>query len=323
MIPFPQQPKLVKKAENIGHFEIEALYPGYGVTVGNALRRVLLSSLEGAAITQIKIKNVHHEFTTMDFVKEDVIQIVLNLKKLRFKLHTEEPQRISLHVTGEKEVKGKNFELSPDVEIITKDLHIATLTDKKADFEVEALIEKGLGYVPVEARTKEKAEVGIIFLDALFSPMEKVSFHVEHMRVGDRTDYDRLYIEIETDGTIEPEEALRYASNILKLHFELVEEAFTKSAKTSIKEKGETTDTDQETATEERGKEEEDLTKMNIEDLNLSTRTINVLLNSKIKTVGGLLRKSEASLLELEGMGDTGVEEIKKAFKKLGVEPKE
>lgn len=322
MIPLPKQPKLIKKVGNIAFFEIEALYPGYGVTIGNALRRVLLSSLPGAAITQIKIKNAPHEFTTMDYVQEDVIQIILNLKKMRFKLHTNEPQRIFLHVSGEKEVMGKDFVLPSQVELSTKDLLIATLTDKKADFEMEAQVEQGLGYVPVEARVKETGEIGTIFLDALFSPVKRVSFRVEHMRVGDRTDYDRLSFEIETDGTIEAETALHSAVETLKNHFSLIEESF---AAIDISQTGEASYGAQveggESAIGQEGwREEKEAVKKNVSDLGLSNRTANALVNNKVKTVGGLMRKSEKSLLQLEGMGEKGVEEIKKALEKLGLE---
>lgn len=314
MIPLPNQPKFVKKVGNTAFFEIESLYPGYGVTIGNALRRVLLSSLPGASVTQATIKNVPHEFKTIDYVQEDVIQIILNLKKLRFKLHTEEPQRISLHVTGEKEVKGKDFLLPSQVELMSKDLVIATLTDKKADFEMEVVVERGLGYVPVEARPKERGEIGTIFLDALFSPVQKVSFKVEHMRVGDRTDYDRLLLEIETDGTIEAEEALNTAAETLRNHFGLIKDSIEPSSSNRDEERGKKDEAD--------GEKGEGLTKKNISELELSGRTASALSNNKIKTVGGLIRKSEKSILELEGMGEKGVEEIKKALKKLGVELK-
>lgn len=228
MIPLPLQPKIIKKEKNKAVFEIEALYPGYGVTIGNSLRRVLLSSLEGAAVTQMKIKGVPHEFSTLPGVLEDVVNIMLNLKQLRFKLFSDEPQKGFLKVKGEKEVKGSDFELSPQVELINKNAHIATLTTKSAELEMEIQIEKGLGYQPREARKKprEKSEIGIIYLDAIFTPVRRVAFKVENMRVGERTDFDRLFLEIETDGTISPEEAFFQASEILVKHFSLFAEQF-------------------------------------------------------------------------------------------------
>ncbi|MDI6603051.1 MAG: DNA-directed RNA polymerase subunit alpha [Patescibacteria group bacterium] len=227
MIPLPLQPKIVKKErKNLATFEIEALYPGYGVTIGNSLRRVLLSSLEGAAVTQMKIKGVSHEFSTIPGILEDVIQIMLNLKQLRFKIYTQEPQKAFLKVKGEKEVKGSDFEIPPQLELVNKDCHIATLTDKKAELEMEIQIEKGIGYRPREARKKEKLEIGTIPLDAIFTPIRRVAFRVENMRVGERTDFDRLFLEVETDGTISPETAFFQASDILVKHFSLFSETF-------------------------------------------------------------------------------------------------
>lgn len=230
MIPLPSEPKIIKKKDNLAVFEISGLYPGYGVTVGNSLRRVLISSVPGAAITQVKIKGVHHEFSTIPGVLEDVISIILNLKKLRFKIFTDEPQRATLKVKGEKEVKGADFELPTQVELVNKAEHIATLTTKSSALEMEVQIEKGVGYEPVERRKKRgKLEIGVIPIDAIFSPIKRVAFKVENMRVGERTDFDRLFLEIETDGTTSPEDAFYQASNILLSHFSLLSGSFKKS----------------------------------------------------------------------------------------------
>ena len=228
MINLPNTPKIIKKEGNLAIFEIEALYPGYGVTVGNSLRRVLLSSLSGAAVTQVKIKGISHEFSTISGVLEDVIMITINLKQLRFRLFTDEPQTATLKVKGEKEVRGSDFELSSQVELINKNCHIATLTTKSSELEMEILIEKGIGYSPREARKKFtlQAEIGAILLDAVFTPIKRVSYRIENMRVGERTDYDRLFLEIETDGTIPPEEAFFQASEILVNHFLLFTNTF-------------------------------------------------------------------------------------------------
>jgi len=303
VIPLPLQPKITKKEKNKAIFEIEALYPGYGVTIGNALRRVLLSSLEGAAVTQMKIKGVQHEFSTIPGVLEDVVQISLNLKKLRFKIFTAEPQKARLSVKGEREVKGFDFELPSQIELINKNQHIATLTEKKAELEIEIQVEKGLGYVSVEQRKKTKSEIGVILLDALFAPLKRVSFRVENMRVGERTDFDKLTLEVETDGTILPEEAFSQANDILVEHFSLFLET---SKKPEVVEAG-------------AAGLKADMSELKVEDLKISTRTFNALLKNNIKTVGGILRKNEKSLLELEGMGEKGIKEIKKALKKLGL----
>lgn len=230
MVPLSQSPKLVGQKGNTGVFEIEALYPGYGVTIGNSLRRVLLSSLEGAAITQVKIKGVNHEFSTIPGVKEDVLSILLNLKQVRCKVFSEEPQKAILKMKGEKNVTAQNFQVPSQVEVVNKDLHIATLTSSAAELEMEVQIEKGIGYVPVEARKKEKQEIGVVFLDAIFSPVQRVSFKVDRMRVGDRTDFDRLLLEVETDGTMIPAKALRLASDILQKHFEAIFQGIEKDA---------------------------------------------------------------------------------------------
>ena len=307
MIPLPSKPKIIeKKGKNLGIFEIEGLYPGYGVTIGNSLRRTLLSSLEGAAVTRVKIKGVQHEFSTIDGVLEDVIVICQNLKKLRFKIYTSEPQKATLKVKGEKEVKGQDLELPSQVELVNPQAHIATLTSKNASLEMEIQIEKGIGYVPVEQRKEEKLAIGEIQLDAIFTPIRRVAFHVENMRVGKRTDFNRLRIEIETDGTISPEEALAKASDILTKHFSMISEEFSKSEK----------------AQEKKGQSGPAPAEIKIEDLGISSRTISVLSQNNIKTLAGLLRKKEKDLLEMKGMGEKGVEEIKKALKKLGFELK-
>ena len=238
MIPLPVKPKITDKKQNGATFVIEGLYPGYGVTIGNALRRVLLSSLEGAAITQMKIKGVRHEFSTIPGVLEDAITIMLNLKQLRFKLHTDEPQKGHLLVKGQKEAKGSDFQLPSQVELINGNVTVASLSDKKSELDIEIRVEKGIGYQPAETRKKDKLEIGAIAVDAIFTPVRKVSFRSENMRVGERTDFDRLYLELETDGTISPEEAFVKASEFLVEHFSLLKEGVeSEISKSSGKEK--------------------------------------------------------------------------------------
>lgn len=222
-ISLPQKAKIIKKGENRAIFEIDGCYPGYGLSLGNAFRRVLLSSLPGAAIAAVKIKGVSHEFSTIPYVMEDVIHIILNLKQIRFKINAPEalPLKASLKISGKKEVKAKDIDLSSELEIINKDTHIATLTDKKAKLEMEIEIQSGLGYMPVEQMRKEKLEIGAIAIDAIFSPIRKINYEVENMRVGDRTDFNRLKVDIETDGSISPEEAFTKSADILVGHFEV------------------------------------------------------------------------------------------------------
>lgn len=211
--------KKVSETNKVGTFEIEGLYTGYGLTVGNALRRVLLSSLSGAAITQVKIKGVSHEFTVVPNTLEDVVEIILNLKKIRFRLHVEEPQILMLKVKGDKKVTAEDIRINANVDLITPDAHIATITNKSGELEMELTIERGLGYVPVESRKMDKLSIGVVALDAIFSPVVKVNFTVENMRVGDQTDYNRLKLHIETDGSITPSGALKKSTDILQEHF--------------------------------------------------------------------------------------------------------
>lgn len=214
--------KKVSETPTLGMFEIDGLYTGYGITVGNALRRVLLSSLPGAAVTQIKIKGANHEFSTLPNVMEDVVEIMLNFKKIRFAIHSDEPQVLSLKVKGEKVVTSSDIKLNAQVDLISSDVHIATLTSKGAELDIEVTVEKGLGYVPVEAQKHERLPIGVIVLDAAFSPVVKVNFTVDNMRVGDKTDYNSLKLEIETDGSLTPSAALRKACNILQDHFSVI-----------------------------------------------------------------------------------------------------
>ena len=214
--------KTISEDAKKGVFEVEGLYAGYGLTLGNALRRTLLSSLPGAAVTYLKIKNVPHEFSTLPGVKEDLIQLMLNFKKLRFATDSNEPQVLSLKIKGEKEVTGADIELNSEVEILNPEEVLANLTAKDSEFDAEVTVERGLGYSPAEARKSEKLPIGVITLDAFFSPVVSVNYNVEDMRVGDRTDYNRLRLEVETDGTVSASAALHKATSILKDHFEKV-----------------------------------------------------------------------------------------------------
>ena len=223
MIQLPAEPKVVSKEGTRGVFEISPLYPGYGMTIGNTLRRVLLSSLEGAAVTSLKIKGVDHEFSTMAGVLEDVIDIILNVKKVRFMLFKDEPVTLTLSAKGLKEVTAADIKITADVEVVNPDQLIATITDKKTEIEMEITIEKGIGYVPAEQREKEKLSIGKIAVDGIFTPIKGVNFTVENIRVGQRTDYNKLLLDIETDGSISPEAALQQACRILIEHFNIID----------------------------------------------------------------------------------------------------
>ena len=222
MIQLPTEPKSVSKEANRAVFEIGPLYPGYGTTIGNTLRRVLISSLEGAAVTFIKVKGVDHEFSAIPGILEDMIEIILNLKKIRFKLFKDEPVTLMLATKGEGKITAGNIEKTADVEIVNEDQQIATITNKKTELEMEITVEKGIGYVPAEQRQKEKLTVGKIAIDGIFTPIRNVNFTVENIRVGQRTDYNKVLLDVETDGCMSPEEAVKKASQILIEHFTII-----------------------------------------------------------------------------------------------------
>ena len=311
----PSKPRIVSENEVRGVFEIDALYPGYGHTLGSSLRRIILSSLPGAAITSVKINGVSHEFSTIEGVKEDVIAILLNLKKIRFQMLSDEPQTMSFSVKGIKDIVAADIETGGQVVVLNKDQHIASITDKSASLNVEVRIEKGLGYLSREMLHKNRVDIGAISLDATFTPIRKASYEVENMRVGDRTDFNKLRIIIETDGTITPKEALEKSIAIMIAQLKAVigfkEEAVEDKKAEEKSEKSEDVKEKREANTE--------LLKTRIEDTDLSPRTLNALSAANIRTVGGLARKKEEDLLDIDGLGGKGVQEIKKLLNGYGI----
>lgn len=323
-ISLPKKPKIVESKDNRAAIEIEGCHPGFGLTLGNSLRRVLLSSLPGAAIVSVKIKGVKHEFSTIEHVLEDVIQIILNLKQIRFKLLVGQSAKATLKVKGEKEVTAADIKTSAELKVISSDVHIATLTNRKAGLEIEMDIESGLGYMPAEQRKKEKVEIGKIAIDASFTPIRRVNYVVEPMRVGDRTDYNRLRFNIETDGSISPEEAFHQAAQILVDHYRIFTELEekTKEKKKKLMAKAGSSDKAKKKKNSfpiQQKVGQEDITKTKIEDMKLSTRTINALNEAGFKTAASLIKKKEETLQKAEGLGFKGVKEIKRALSKLGL----
>jgi DNA-directed RNA polymerase subunit alpha len=312
----PSKPKIIREEGFIGTYEIDGLYPGYGHTLGNSLRRIILSSIPGAAVTQTKIKGVEHEFSSIDGVKEDVITILLNLKKLRIKLITDEPQTITIKAKGTKKVTAKDIEVPGQVEILNPELHIAELTDKSADLDIEMTVEKGLGYVSKDILRKDRVDIGTISLDATFTPIRKANYEVENMRVGDRTDFNRLRITIETDGTLTPHEALEQSITLmihqLKAIVGFKEEETVEEVKAVKKDESES---------DGEAKQEVDVEflKTRIDAIGLSARTVKALSNANIRTVGGLTRKKEIDILDVEGLGGKGIQEIKKVLANYGI----
>jgi len=230
---------------------MEPFFHGYGHTVGNALRRVLLSSLQGAAVTAVKIKGASHEFQAIPNVKEDVLEIILNLKQLRMKVFSDEPVKLTLHAKGDKKVTGKDIQANSDVEIANPGLHIATLTDKSGELEMEITVAKGRGYVATEERGKDRGELGTIAVDALYSPIRSVGYKVDDVRVGQVTNYDKLTLTIETDGTVDADEAIRQSAKILIDHFALLTTLNAGEAAKAEKAEDEETEEKEEEASEE------------------------------------------------------------------------
>ncbi len=315
-ILLPSKPKIIKDEGFKGLYQIDGLYPGYGHTLGNSLRRIILSSLPGTAVTSVEIEGVNHEFSTISGVKEDVIRILLNIKKLRIKLLTEEPQVLTLKAKGTKVVTAGDIDKSGQVEIMNPELELATLTSPKSLLDMKITVKKGLGYISKEAQAEERTKIGMIILDASFTPIRRVSYEVENMRVGDRTDFNRLSIFIETDGTILPQKALEDSITIMIkqlsaiVGFEEVNPKISEEEKKQVEKK-----------TEKKEKEEvdTDFLKTRVDTLNLSLRTANALDSASIRTVGGLVKKSEDDLLSLEGLGAKGIQEVKRALSDFGV----
>lgn len=312
-ITLPSKPRVVSENEQEGVYEIDGLYPGYGHTLGNSLRRIVLSSLPGAAITSVKIEGVEHEFSTLDGLREDVITLLLHLKKLRFEIIGGEGQTVTLNAKGPKKLTGADLQIPGQVRLLNPGSYICELTDKNTELRAEFRIERGLGYVPREALKKERVDIGEISVDAIFSPIRRVNYEVENMRIGDRTDFNRLRISIETDGTITPRAALEQSIEIMITQLRAVvgfreEEIQASPAPEAI-------------ALESAGVGENatEVMKTRIEDLELSSRTIAALEKANIRTVGGLARKREEDLVEIEGLGPKSIQEVKRALANFGI----
>src|SRR6201995_4742003 len=294
--------------ETYAKFLAEPFETGYGPTVGNSIRRVLLSSLEGAAITSIKIDGAMHEFTTVDGVVEDVTDIILNLKKILFKAHSREPQTLLLSVNKEGEVLAGDIELNQNVELVNPKQHICTL-DKKKKFEMELEVKVGRGFCPGDENKKPNQAIGVIAIDSLFSPVTRVRYAVESARVGQRTDYDRLILEIWTDGRISPDDSLTQASAILQHHLDV----FVGYDKNAVE--FEETEAKQD---DEKAKLKK-LLNMSVNEIELSVRAANCLNNANITTVGQLAQKSEAEMLKYRNFGKKSLNEIKDKLTNLGL----
>ena len=301
-----EKPKIeiveISEDNRYGKFVCEPLERGYGTTLGNSLRRILLSSLPGAAITSIRIDGVLHEFSTIPGVRDDVTNIVLNLKSLCFKMYSEEPRVLRLDIKGEKEVSAADIITDPDVEILNTDLHIATLNED-GELHIEMTVERGKGYVAAEKNKKPDHVIGVIPIDSIFSPVQRVNYTVQDTRVGNVTDYDKLILEVWTDGSIRPEESVSRAAAILISHFKLFQNM------AGIPEEEE----EEEVLPPE--PEEPDASKVletTIDDLDLSVRSFNCLKRANINTVADLVSKTEEDMMKVRNLGRKSLEEVKK-----------
>lgn len=294
--------------ETYAKFVADPFETGYGHTVGNSLRRVLLSSLEGAAITSMKVDGAMHEFATIEGVVEDVTDIVLNLKKIKFKAHTRDPQTLLLSVNKEGPVTAADIQVNQNVELVNPDQHICTL-DKKKKFEMELELKIGRGFCPSDENKKPGQPIGVIAIDSLFSPVTRVRYAVEAARVGNRTDYDRLILEIWTDGRISPDDALTQASAILAHHLDV----FVGYDKNAVEfEEAETKQDDEKAKLKK-------LLNMSVNEIELSVRAANCLNNANITTVGQLAMKTEQEMLKYRNFGKKSLNEIKEKLQGLGL----
>jgi DNA-directed RNA polymerase subunit alpha len=291
-------------SDTYGKFIVEPLDRGFGVTLGNALRRVLLSSISGAAVTSVKIENVLHEFSTIPGVVEDVTNVILNLKELSLKLHSDKPKLLRMDVRGKKDVVAGDLQPDAEVEILNPDLHIATLDGKNAHLTMELVVERGKGYVPAERHRKSEHVIGVIPIDSIFSPIQKVNYVVDDTRVGHATDYDRLTLEVWTDGSIRPEEALQESARLLIDCFRL----FVGTAVAP------------EVAVGPQADEANKLATMPIEELDLSVRPYNCLKRAGINTLGDLLQRTEEEVVNVKNFGRKSLDEVKEKLAALGLE---
>ncbi|MDY6267833.1 DNA-directed RNA polymerase subunit alpha [Selenomonas bovis] len=292
-----------------GKFICEPLERGYGTTFGNSLRRMLLSSLEGAAVTSIRIDGVLHEFSTIPGVRDDVTNIVLNLKQLCLKMEGNEPKVIRIDAEGEKEVTAADIICDADIEVLNPDLHIATLNED-GKLKIEMTVERGRGYVPADKNKKPDDTIGVIPIDSIFSPVQRVNYTVQDTRVGNVTDYDKLILEVWTDGSMRPEEAVSKAAGILVIHLKLFQNM------DGIPEEEEVEET---TFPEEEEDTSSKVLDMTIEDLDLSVRSFNCLKRANINTVADLTAKTEDDMMKVRNLGRKSLEEVKKKLEDLGL----
>lgn len=306
-----QMPKIIQKDEKsysntYGKFIVEPMERGYGITLGNSLRRVLLMSLQGAAPVAIKLDGVQHEYSNLNGVKEDVVDIILNIKQLQLKLKADHDTKLQLNVQGEGEVTAARFEQNPDVEILNPDLHIMTI-NKDAKVNMEVFISDGRGYVPADQNKTDDMPIGVIPIDAVFTPVTKANFKVENTRVGQRTDFDKLILELWTDGSLNPEDALAYAAKLLEDHLKLF-----------INFEGEF-EAVEEKVVDEKNNKLKNLLGMRVDELELSVRSSNCLRAANIHTIADLVKNEESEMLHYKNFGRKSLVELNQVLSSMGL----
>lgn len=317
--------KVKESKKDHGIFVVGPLPKGYGHTIGNALRRVMLSSLEGAAITSIKIVGVKHEFSTIEGVLEDVVQIVLRIKSLKMISHSDEPQKVSIQATGKSDVKSGDIKTTADVDIVDKNILIATLTDAKSKLTIDMIVEKGIGYRA--ANEDLRSEVGVVPLDASFSPVSRVKLLVEPARVGSRTDFETLTVEIMTDGLIEPDDAMSQGADILRKVFGLVSvlgdvdqmDKLEDKAKTEAEDYKKEKESKEEAVVEDELALKSDWEDVGINETNFPTRVKGALLEYGLETVGDLIKRPRDEVVEIPGIGEKSFKDLEEELKKMGL----
>lgn len=293
--------------KNYGKFVIEPLERGFGITIGNSLRRTLLSTIEGTAVVGVRIEGVTHEYATIPGVMEDVVDIVLNIKSLRLNLNTNTQRRVYIEKTGEGDITARDIKGDPTVEVLFPDQHIATITDRNVKLYIELIVERGIGYVPAEEMNNKFDEIDVIPVDAIFTPIKRVNYWVDSARVGQSTDYDKLIIELETDGSVRPDDAIAYSAKIIKDHMELFIN-FEEPEYEDVVELKDSKDSDK-----------TELLNKSIEELELSVRAYNCLKNAEITTLYELCSKTDTDMLKTKNFGRKSLEEIKKVLNDMGL----
>jgi DNA-directed RNA polymerase subunit alpha len=306
-----QMPKAVEiesasATDTYSKFIVEPLERGFGVTIGSAVRRILLSSLQGAAVTSVRIDGALHEFSTLPHVREDVAEIIINIKKMRFKFLPDEPKTLTLEAEGPADVRARDFTGDPGVEILNPDVPIATL-DKGAKLRIEVEVDTGRGFVLSETQLQTEKPIGVIPVDSNFSPVRRVNFRVENTRVGQRTDYDKLLLEVWTDGSMTPRDAVSFAASILKNHLALLITKEERAAEEEVEE------------VDDEWIRIHDLLQRNVDELELSVRSSNCLRTAEIKTIGDLVRKTESEMLKFRNFGRKSLKEISDILGSMGL----